>query len=143
MIVLIAGITSISESLYESAQIDGANSFQTYTKITMPLLRPIILYTLVTSLIGGLQMYDIPQNINVNPALVNFNGTMIKSIRTILIYINNQAFGKQDVKQVGIAAATSVLLFVVTSVLSILIFYIMRDKDAAKARKALKKGGTR
>ena len=88
-------------------------------------------------------MYDIPQNINVNPALVNFNGTMIKSIRTILIYINNQAFGKQDVKQVGIAAATSVLLFVVTSVLSILIFYIMRDKDAAKAKKALKKGGTR
>ena len=143
MIVLIAGITSISESLYESAQIDGANSFQTYTRITLPLLRPIVLFTLVTSLIGGLQMFDIPQNINVNPALVNFNGTMIKSIRTVLIYINNQAFGMQDVKQVGIAAATSVLLFVVTTILSIIIFYLMRDKDAAKAKRALKKGGTR
>jgi len=143
MIVLIAGITSISESLYESAQIDGANSFQTYTRITLPLLRPIILYTLVTSLIGGLQMFDIPMNINLNPALVNFNGTMIKSIRTILIYINEQAFGRQDVKLVGVAAATSVLLFIVTTVLSVLIFYIMRDKDAAKAKKALKKGGTR
>ena len=54
MITLIAGITSISESLYESAQIDGANSYQTYTKITLPLLRPILLYTLVTSMIGGL-----------------------------------------------------------------------------------------
>jgi len=143
MIVLIAGITSISESLYESAQIDGANSFQTYTRITLPLLRPIVLFTLVTSMIGGLQMFDIPQNINMNPALVNFNGTMIKSIRTVLIYINTQAFGMQDVKLVGIAAATSVLLFIVTTILSIIIFYLMRDRDAAKAKKALKKGGTR
>ena len=143
MIVLIAGITSISESLYESAQIDGANSFQTYTQITLPLLRPIMLFTLVTSMIGGLQMFDIPQNINQNPALINFNGTMIKSTRTVLMYINTQAFGMQDVKLVGVAAATSVLLFIVTSILSIIIFYLMRDKDAAKAKKALKKGGTR
>ncbi len=138
MIVLIAGITSISESLYESAQIDGANSFQTYTKITLPLLRPIVLYTLVTSLIGGLQMYDIPMNVNMNPALINFNGTMIRSTRTVLMYVNQQAFGKQDVKQVGIAAAVSVILFAVTTVLSVLIFYLMRDKDAAKAAKAKK-----
>jgi len=138
MIVLIAGITSINESLYESAQIDGANSFQTYTKITMPLLRPILLYTMVTSMIGGLQMYDIPQNLNMNPALINFNGTYIRSTQTVLMYVNNMAFGKAAVKQVGIASATSVLLFIVTTVLSLIIFYIMRDKDAAKAAKAKK-----
>ena len=138
MIVLIAGITSINESLYESAQIDGANSFQTYTRITLPLLRPIILYTLVTSLIGGLQMYDIPMNVNMNPALINFNGTMIRSTRTVLMYVNQQAFGKQDIKQVGIAASVSVILFIVTTILSVLIFYVMRDKDAAKAAKAKK-----
>lgn len=143
MIVLIAGITSINESIYESAQLDGASSFQTYTKITLPLLRPIILYTLVTSLIGGLQMFDIPQNLNMNPALVNFNGVMIPSIRTVLMYVNNAAFGKQDVKLVGIASAVSVLLFIVTSLLSIFIFYIMRDKDAAKAKKLMKRGGTK
>jgi len=138
MIVLIAGITSINESLYESAQIDGANSFQTYTKITMPLLRPILLYTMVTSMIGGLQMYDIPQNLNMNPALINFNGTYIRSTQTVLMYVNNMAFGKAAVKQVGIASATSVLLFIVTTVLSLIIFYIMRDKDAAQAAKAKK-----
>ncbi len=138
MIVLIAGITSINESLYESAQIDGANSFQTYTKITMPLLRPILLYTMVTSMIGGLQMYDIPQNLNMNPALINFNGTYIKSTQTVLMYVNNMAFGKAAVKQVGIASATSVLLFFVTTILSVFIFWIMRDKDAAKAAKAKK-----
>jgi multiple sugar transport system permease protein len=138
MIVLIAGITSINESLYESAQIDGANSFQTYTKITMPLLRPILLYTMVTSMIGGLQMFDIPQNLNMNPALITFNGSKIGSITTVLMFINKQAFGKQDLKQVGVASATSILLFIVTTILSVLIFYLMRDKDAAKAAKAKK-----
>lgn len=139
MITLIAGISSINESLYESAQIDGADTFQTYTKITLPLLRPIMLYTVVTSLIGGLQMYDIPQNLNMNPALVNFNGSMIRSTRTILMYVNQQAFGMQDKKQVGIASAVSILLFITTTILSIIIFYLMRDKDAAKMAKEKKK----
>jgi len=138
MIVLIAGITSISESLYESAQLDGANSFQTYTKITMPLLRPMLLYTFVTSMIGGLQMYDIPYNLNMNPALIKFNGQRIKSIQTVLMYINELAFGRAVTKQIGTASAVSVILFIVTTVLSILIFYMMRDKDAAAAAKAKK-----
>lgn len=138
MIVLIAGITSISESLYESAQLDGANSFQTYTKITMPLLRPILLYTLVTSMIGGLQMYDIPFNLNQYPSLVAFNGTYIKCTQTVLMYVNQLAFGKSSIKQVGIASAVSVILFIVTTILSILIFFLMRDKDAAAAAKAKK-----
>ena len=138
MIVLIAGITSISESLYESAQLDGANSFQTYTKITMPLLRPILLYTLVTSMIGGLQMYDIPFNLNQYPALVSFNGTYIRCSMTVLMYVNNLAFGKSSIKQVGIASAVSIILFVVTTILSVLIFFLMRDKDAAAAAKAKK-----
>ncbi|MBO7424037.1 MAG: ABC transporter permease subunit [Clostridiales bacterium] len=140
MITLIAGITSISESLYESAQIDGANSYQTYTKITLPLLRPILLYTLVTSMIGGLQMFDIPQYINQNPPRINFNGTMIRSTRTVLMYINSMAFGTSSHKYVGIACATSVLLFITTTILSIIVFYIMRDKDAAAAKKLAKKG---
>ena len=138
MITLIAGISSINESLYESAQIDGANSFQTYTKITIPLLRPILLYTLVTSMIGGLQMFDIPQNINRNPASINFNGTMVASTRTVLMYINSQAFGSQQNKLVGIASAVSIILFFVTTILSVIIFYIMRDKDASAARKIAK-----
>jgi multiple sugar transport system permease protein len=147
MIVLIAGITSISESLYESAQLDGANSFQTYTLITMPLLRPILLYTLVTSMIGGLQMYDIPFNINQYPSLVGFNGTYIRCTQTVLMYVNELAFGKSSIKQIGIASAVSILLFIVTTILSILIFFLMRDKDAAAAAKAKrlarKAGGNR
>ena len=147
MIILIAGITSISESLYESAQLDGANSFQTYMKITLPLLRPMMLYLLVTSMIGGLQLYDIPFNLNQYPTLVAFNGSYIRCTQTVLMYVNELAFGKSSIKQIGIASAVSIILFIVTSILSIIIFYMMRDKDAAKAAKAKrlarKAGGTR
>ena len=147
MIILIAGITSISESLYESAQIDGANSFQTYMRITLPLLRPMMLYLLVTSMIGGLQLYDIPFNLNQYPSLVAFNGSYIRCTQTVLMYVNELAVGKSSIKQIGIASAISIILFIVTSILSIIIFYMMRDKDAAKAAKAKKlarkAGGTR
>ncbi len=59
-IVLVSGILSIDDALFESAMVDGANDGQIFRKITLPLLKPILLYTLVTSLIGGLQMFDIP-----------------------------------------------------------------------------------
>lgn len=70
MIVLIAGILGISPSLYEAAMVDGANSKQQFFKITLPLLKPIIQYNLVTSAIGGLQMYDIPSLFNVDQSFM-------------------------------------------------------------------------
>ncbi|MGN0620453.1 MAG: carbohydrate ABC transporter permease, partial [Porcipelethomonas sp.] len=60
MIMLMSGIMGLNPSLFEAANIDGATSGQVFRKITLPLLQPIMLYTLVTSMIGGLQMYDIP-----------------------------------------------------------------------------------
>jgi multiple sugar transport system permease protein len=83
-------------------------------------------------------MYDIPFNLNQYPSLVAFNGTYIKCTQTVLMYVNQLAFGKSSIKQVGIASAVSVILFIVTTILSILIFFLMRDKDAAAAAKAKK-----
>jgi ABC-type sugar transport systems, permease components len=60
-IVLMAGIQSIDEGMFESARLDGADSFHVFKDITMPLLKPIFVYALITSLIGGLQMFDAPQ----------------------------------------------------------------------------------
>ncbi|MBR6616371.1 MAG: sugar ABC transporter permease, partial [Oscillospiraceae bacterium] len=60
MIMLMSGIMGINPSLFEAANIDGANSRQVFFKVTLPLLQPIMVYTLVTSMIGGLQMFDIP-----------------------------------------------------------------------------------
>ena len=59
-IMLMAGVQGIDRSYFEAATIDGAGRWKIFTKITMPLLRPIMLYVAVTSLIGGLQLFDIP-----------------------------------------------------------------------------------
>ena len=130
MIVLIAGILGISPSLYEAAQVDGASSNQIFRKLTLPLLKPILLYTLVTSLIGGMQMYDVP-------AMMLQQGSPAKSmIQTVTMYIMELVY--TGTKDYGRGAAVSVLLFLVTGVLSLILFYVMRDKDAAKAKQ---KGG--
>ena len=59
--ILMAGMMGIDTSLFEAAQVDGATSKQVFFRITLPLLRPILVYTLITSLIGGIQMFDVPQ----------------------------------------------------------------------------------
>ena len=57
-IVLVAGISSIDDALFEAARIDGASDGQIFRKITLPLLRPIVMYTFVTSFVCGLQVFD-------------------------------------------------------------------------------------
>ena len=60
-ILLMAGMMGIDPSLYEAAEVDGATSSQIFRRITLPLLRPILIYVMITSLIGGMQMFDVPQ----------------------------------------------------------------------------------
>ena len=130
MIVLIAGILGISPTLFESAQIDGASAFQTFFKITLPSVRTIILYTLVTSLIGGLQMFDIPW-------LYQFGGPD-QATMTAAVFIYRQAFSGSYLY--NRASAASMILFLIIVVLSSILFYILRDKDAIllnKQKKAL------
>ena len=59
-IMLMAGVQGISKDYFEAAAIDGAGRMKTFTRITLPLLKPIMLYVGITSLIGGLQMFDLP-----------------------------------------------------------------------------------
>lgn len=133
MIVLIAGILGINPSFFEAASIDGASGFQTFRKITLPLIRPIMLYSLVTSLIGGFQMFDVPNMF----AFGDNRATFSADIQTIVMYIKGIAYGGSF--SVGRACAASVILFGITAACSLFLFWIMRDKDAAKAAKAAKK----
>ena len=134
MIVLIAGILGISPSLYEAAQVDGASGNQTFRHITLPLLKPILLYSLVTSLIGGMQMYDIP-------AMMLQQGSPAKAmIQTTTMYILELVY--DGTKDYGRGAAVSVLLFVVTAVLSLILFAVMRNRDEKPAHRH-RKGGAR
>lgn len=130
MILLIAGIAGINPSLYEAANIDGANSSQVFFKITLPLLRPILVFTLITSMIGGLQMYDIPY-------LMNTGTVLSRGTRTIAIFIYTYYMGALP-QDTGHAGAASVILFVLTSILGAIVFYLNRDVDEIAQRKKVR-----
>lgn len=130
MIMLMSGIMGINPSLFEAANIDGASGRQVFMRVTLPLLRPIMLYTLVTSMIGGLQMFDIPY--------LYVKGTQPNnSTKTIAVFIYEHFH--LAVPNYGWSAAASVLLFVVTIVLGTITFYMNRDKDEIAKKKQLKK----
>lgn len=111
-ILLLAGMLGIDTSLYEAAEVDGATSTQVFFKITLPLLRPILVYVMVTSLIGGLQMYDVPQ------ILTNGQGNPARTTMTLIMYLNKHLYSKNY----GLGGALSVILFIVTGILSVIVF---------------------
>jgi len=129
MLILIAGVLGINPALFEAAAIDGASAFQTFFRVTLPSLRTIMLYTLVTSMIGGLQLFDIPY--------LFLNGGPDDATLTTSVFIFVQAF--RGGYLYNMASAASMILFVIAAVLSGLLFYIMRDRDMSKLKKAQKK----
>lgn len=133
-LLLISGMLGINPSLYEAADIDGASGWHKYTRITLPLLKPIILYVLVTSSIGGLQMYDIPAlfNVDITGALI---GLPDDKTTTIAMYI--MRLYKTDT---GRAAAVCVMLFIITLAISMIFFVSLREKDDQPKRRKTKGG---
>ena len=118
-IMLMAGIMGIDTSLFEAANVDGATSMQVFTRITMPLLKPIFVYVLITSLIGGLQMFDVPQ------ILTNGTGDPVNTTMTLIMDLNKYLFSKNY----GASGALSVIIFIVTGILSLVVFRINTRKD--------------
>lgn len=112
-ILLMAGIMGIDQSLFESAEIDGANSVQVFFRVTLPLLMPILVYTVITAMIGGLQMFDVPQ------VLTNGKGMPDRTSMTMVMYLNNFLTTS---KNYGMAGAVSVMLFVVSAGLSMFVY---------------------
>ena len=111
-ILLMAGMMGIDTSLFEAAEVDGATSTQVFYKITLPLLRPILVYVVITSLIGGLQLFDVPQ------ILTNGTGDPMRSTMTLIMYLNKHLYSKNY----GMAGALSVVLFIITGILSLAVF---------------------
>ncbi len=125
MIILISGVLGISPEIFEAAEVDGATGWQTFWQITLPNIRTILLFTLVTSLIGGLNMFDIPQ-------LFLWGGPDNATITTS-VFIYKQAFSGAYLY--NRAAAASMIMFSIIVVASAIMFYLMRDKDEAKLKK--------
>ncbi|MBQ3795630.1 MAG: sugar ABC transporter permease [Butyrivibrio sp.] len=118
-ILLMAGMMGIDPSLFEAAQVDGATANQIFYKITLPLLKPILIYVMITSLIGGLQMFDVPQ------ILTNGSGDPMRSSMTLIMYLNKHLFSKNY----GLAGALSVFMFIITGILSFMVFKFTSSKE--------------
>ena len=118
-ILLMAGMMGIDTSLFEAAEVDGATSTQVFFKITLPLLKPILIYVMITSLIGGLQMFDVPQ------ILTNGKGDPMRSSMTLIMYLNNHLYSKNY----GMSGALSVMLFIITGILSLIVFKFSNNKQ--------------
>lgn len=124
-ILLMSGIMGIDESIFESARLDGSSAFRTFWKITMPLLMPIFVFVLITSLIGGIQLFDAVQ------FFTRGQGGPAGTTQTVMMYLYKEVVGAQNY---GLAGAISVLLFLLTGVLSIIIFKVLiPNNNAIKA----------
>ncbi len=118
-ILLLAGMMGIDTALFEAAEVDGATANQVFWKITLPILKPILIYVMVTSLIGGLQMFDVPQ------ILTDGKGSPNNSATTLIMCLNNHLYSKNY----GMGGALSVILFFITGVLSIIVFKFSGNED--------------
>ena len=112
-ILLMAGIQGIDQCLFEAADIDGANYLQVFFRVTLPLLAPILVYTIITAMIGGLQMFDVPQ------VLTNGKGTPDRTSFTMVMYLNSYLGNS---KNYGMAGAISVVLFLISATLSLVVY---------------------
>ena len=127
-IMLMAAIMGVDPTLYEAAELDGCTPNQMFWKITIPLIRPILVYVMITSMIGGLQMFDVPQ------ILTNGKGGPDRTSTTMIMYLNNHLFSKNY----GMAGAVSVVQFIVSTMLGVIVC-MARPKEADGLSKAERK----
>ena len=117
MIIFLAGLQSVPWNLHEAAAIDGAGAWKRFRHITLPLLRPTILFVSVTTGIGYLQFFEEP--------FVMTNGGPLNSTMSMSMYTYRQfGFGNY-----GYAAAISYIIFVVIAVVTAIQFRLLREKD--------------
>lgn len=127
IIIVMAGMTSIPVHLYEAAMVDGASAAQMFRRITLPLLKPILIFIFVTSLVGGMQMFDIPY------LLTDGRGAPSNSIMTnnILMYMKFSS----SKGHIGAASAVAILTFIMTTICALGIFFVLRDTDGISSDK--------
>lgn len=111
-IMLMAGVQGISREYFEAAAIDGAGRWSTFGRITLPLLKPILLYVAITSLIGGLQMFDLPY------LMAQKASASYSSVQTVVMYLYKFGF-ETGTTQIGYASAIAYVLFLIILVFSV------------------------
>ncbi|MFA6755879.1 MAG: sugar ABC transporter permease [Bacilli bacterium] len=126
-ILLMSGIMGIDESIFESARLDGSGSMRTFVSVTMPLLMPIFVYVFVTSMIGGIQLFDAAQ------IYTQTTGGPQLTSNTIMMWLYAMISTSRNY---GLSGALSVILFVITGILSVVVFKtLIPSYSAAKQEK--------
>ena len=128
-IMLMAAILGISVDIFEASDLDGCTGLQRFFYITLPQIRPILAYTLITSVIGGLQMFDVPQ------ILTNGQGNPDRTSMTLIMFLNNHLKSRNY----GMAGALSVYLFIVSGILCFFVYKMTIDDDPDGSKAAAKK----
>lgn len=118
VVMFMAGLYSLPQDCFESAKVDGATSWQTFKKVTLPLLKPMTLFVVVTSIISYIQTYV--------PVMVMTEGGPGTSTFLSSYIIYDEAFVKYNF---GYASAISFILFIITAVLTIISFKVSSDKS--------------
>lgn len=126
MIMYLAGITAIDPSIYEAAEIDGASKVQSFFRITMPLLKPITTFVVITSTIYAFQLFDEPNLLFTNQSSSVVGGPS-QSCLTIVWNFYNKAFGANP--RMGYASAMACVLFIIIVIVSIIGLRIMNGKE--------------
>ncbi len=118
-LLIFAGLKTIPRALYEAAAIDGAGEFQTFRSVTLPLLRPVLTFVLVTSVVGSFQIFD--------TIAITTEGGPVNATRVIYWYIFEHAFVRFDM---GYAAAIATVLFLILITVTIVQFRFLRGSQA-------------
>ncbi|MCM2674585.1 sugar ABC transporter permease [Shouchella plakortidis] len=116
-IIYLAGLQSIPKSLYEAAVIDGANKMQIFFRITIPLLRPIILFTVIMTTIGSMQIFTEPE------VLLGVSGGVGGAGMTMTLYMYNEGFINSNF---GYASAVSWMMFLIIGIFSLINWKIVQ-----------------
>ena len=115
MIIFLAGLQSVPVMLHEAAAIDGASAWQQFRHITVPLLRPTILFVTVTTVIGYVQFFE-------EPYVMTRGGPLDSTVSISMFTYQQFGFGNY-----GFAAATSYVLFVIIVALTAVQFRLFRS----------------
>lgn len=131
-IIYLAGLQSVNTELYEAARVDGASTVSIFFRITIPMLRPVILFTVITSTIGGLSLFTEPQVLFGTGANAASAGGPGDAGMTIVLYQYVQAFFNFDF---GYASAISWALFILSAAVAFINFRLLRERDDVPQRK--------
>jgi cellobiose transport system permease protein len=120
-LIVLAAMQAIPKDLHEAAVVDGASPVRRFFSITLPLLRPTLIFVVVTSTIGGLQIFTEPKLFSEMPG--SNNGGATNQFQTVTLYMYDSAFGQQDF---GYASAIAWVLFVIIIVIALINFLLTR-----------------